>query len=51
MPSKKAYQFFKHEDIDNELIINSHDISQLPPDRIQLTRATQNNIIFTLAYI
>ena len=40
MPLEKVYQFVKHEDIDNELIIHSHAISQLPPDRIQLTRAT-----------
>jgi len=40
MPLEKAYQFVKHENIDNELIIHSHAISQLPPDRIQITRAT-----------
>ena len=40
MPLEKAYQSVKHEDIDNELIIHSHAIIQLPPDRIQLTRAT-----------
>ena len=40
MPLEKAYQFVKREDIDNELIIHSHAISQLPPDRIQITGAT-----------